>query len=91
MEEYFIVRGPPATYLCRRTKGGCWIIAQKGRVSGRWIKFRKQHFWKWHDKGTEPPDDPQVYYSGEPKSEEVPVSKEEAVALLLMGKREKLL
>lgn len=86
-EEFFKIREGIATYLCRKGKDGCWIIAQLGK-SGRWIKFRTPQYWKWFRFAEKWTDDPEVaYLSREPETE--PVSQEEVTAILLMGKNEK--
>lgn len=84
--EYFKIREGIATYLCRKAEDGCWIVAQLGRKSGRWIKFRNPQFWKWYQENTDPPQAAAAYYSRKPPTE--PVSKEEVTAILLMGKNE---
>jgi hypothetical protein len=87
--EYFKIREGIATYLCRKTKEGCEILAQLGK-SGRWIKFRKPQYWKWFKYDEELIDDPKAaYLSRPPLNETVPIAKEEVAAILLMGENER--
>jgi len=88
-KEYFKIREGIATYLCRKTKDGCEILAQLGK-SGRWIKFRKPQYWKWVQYSEKIKDDPEAaYLSRPPLDDAIPLRKEEVMAILLMGKNER--
>ena len=89
-EEYIIIQEESATYLCRKTEYGCEVLAQKGSdkvhrpATKGWVRYKFRLQCKWTKKNFSPPP-AGVCYVEEP--EYSPISKEEATAIMLIGKR----
>ena len=94
--EYFIIQEGKATYLCRKGERKCVILAQQGH-SGVWIKYREPQPWNWwKEAGSQPRYHPFHYFESsigfvEGREPAKIIPKEEALAILLMGKNERTL
>jgi len=73
MEEYFTVKEGTTTYVCRKVKDGCMILAH--HKNERWLRYRNPLFWEWK------PEEECLRPTRR-------VAKAEVTAIFLMGKSE---
>jgi len=75
-EEYFTFKEGNATYVCRKEKGLCTILAQHSKKTDRWVRYRNPSFWT------------NISKEEYERLEYTPITKAEVTAIFLMGKSE---